>query len=184
MTVELQMLEPKDFHIFLVPHLDDCPESFRTSLMEKGFSTELCSSVSEVTRKATTHQNPLLVANCGSDEDIAIEFAKGLVAEKQLFSIPLLLLGADAVSLERAIQRYYPVVVALNTPFLRNEGLSAIQYLVENAPQAEPRISGAIAAEEDSGLSETLQQELPLPDRDIRTLVFTQLSQLPKEDIG
>lgn len=180
------MSKPKDFHILIVPSLERCPEGFRESLMKEGYSTEVCSSISEATAKAPHHRKPILLADCGEDEDLAIEFAKTLVAQKELASVPVFFIGSDAKSLERALQRFFSLVVSLNTPFLRGEGIEALSYICQHYPKVEPLPAkrSADPLRELDELQPLETEEISLTDRDIRTLVFSQLSQVQQDDFG
>ncbi|MCB0320129.1 MAG: hypothetical protein KDD60_04330 [Bdellovibrionales bacterium] len=180
----------REFRLIALPDMVGLPEGIRETLIHEGFSTEVCSTIEELEKRVCEFEYPIIVANCGSNEVEAIAFAKSLIQTTSLHTFPLFIAGAEAESFEPTIEKYFPIVAALNTPFKRNQMVRAIHYLVERYPLKERQKQRAKAKKKAEAARiaamSPLEKELPvaLTEVHVPTLVFTQISQLPDGDYG
>lgn len=167
----------------MFPSGDSLPPSLREVLQREGFSSQLVTSLDELGEILKEKHKPILVAACGEDEAEALKITKGIIQRKVLHEHPLLITGKSVDGFDNIVSRYFKHHLSIPSPVNTQDLMAGIRYLISNYPDRDSQALNAGEGREEKAETEVLTQPA-LADLSVPTLVFSQLSSLPKEQIG
>jgi DNA-binding response OmpR family regulator len=99
------------------------------ALLSKGFSTVVVAELKECFTTIEKLRAPILLVDCGNEEEQVFNHMKQLIETKELHQRPLIAISKDADGYESVLKRYYQELIVLITPCSVDQIVRALEYL-------------------------------------------------------
>ena len=152
-------------------------------LLQRGYRTQVSSGAATLLEELRVAHSPIVLVDCGAEEEKAYEVVKDLIGTRELHEYPLIALGKDTDAYEKVLQRYFKIAVTLVIPFALSDLTRAIDFCFETLDRLESgkpsaALFAAAEAPEAEKASEHLAHELYKQFDAIPDLVFAQFGKL------
>ena len=110
-------------------------------LQGKGFNVGVVQEQSQVATSLLHMTDPVLVVDCGAEEEVAYNHVKNLIQSSELHAHPLVVIGKEVDSYETVLKRYFPIVATLTIPCSTVDLIKAVEFC--HSGFNAPKVSGA-----------------------------------------
>lgn len=157
------------------------------ALVDHGFHATIAEDAAAAEKQLATSDRPILLVECGLDEEKVSGFIKQVIQSEGLRGVPAVFVGRDADSFERVLSKYYKSLVTLTLPCSGADLFSALNYCAlyyADQTGAKARRARRHDRSDDSppegtaAAVQVVQAEISRDSREIPTLVFEQYGQL------
>jgi hypothetical protein len=168
-------------HIILLKYGDSILLPTTEAIQEKGHKIQIIREQAQLSPAIAKTQHPIIIVDCGNNEDDAFNRVKLLIKERSIYEHPIIVVGMSVDAYESVLRRYYKVAVTLSIPASLGDILKAIDLCKKGLPA---RTSGAYTAPTTATnqTTEPEQQKNP-PPQDIPEVVFSYVEKLGLYDL-
>ncbi len=154
------------------------------SLLQRGYNTQVNTDPRSLVNELRALASPVILADCGTDEEKAYEAVKDLIASPELHCYPLIVLGKNSDAYEKVLQRYFKPAVTLVLPYELEDLARAFDYVFsvldrkDSAQPPSPEDQHTTDATQTEKAVQELSHALYQQFDGIPALVFMQFSKL------
>lgn len=127
----------ESFDVLILQYAEPLTTELADQLHHQGFGTRIVTEIERLNQTLPELINPILVIDCGRNEDDALECIRRLIKSKGLHPFPLITIGKDVDSLEETIEKFFPLCLSVCTPFSSDDLYKALQFVTKHYPLIE-----------------------------------------------
>ncbi len=179
---------PKSHDVLIVKRGQAISAKMHEGLLQSGYSTQLVNDLKECAKALQSVADPVLLVDCGVEEDPAYACIKELIEMTELHLYPVVVIGKDVDGYEGVLNRYFKAIATITLPCTLAEVVKGVEYTLKAsaglrpAPirrSSEPPSPPPSGAYQDSSLdSKPLADNLYKNFQDIPEALFAQFTKL------